>query len=248
METRMSTYFISDLHLDPARTETYDKFAHYLRSIKSDAQQLYILGDLFDYWIGDDGLDLIGHHRAVELLEELTESGIQISLMHGNRDFLIGEDFLSRFGGMLIPDPQLIVIGSKVVLLMHGDSLCTDDVEHQRYREIVLSPEWQSAILQLPITERLQRALDMRMQSESGKTKKSLQLMDVNQQAVVDVMLKHEADILIHGHVHRPGIHQVQANGKNLRRYVLGDWDSGNDGVIRVSSSGEFNLYLPSGE
>ena len=131
---------------------------------------------------------------------------------------------------------------------MHGDSLCTDDVEHQRYREIVLSPEWQSAVLELPITERLQRAMDMRMQSETGKAKKNLQLMDVNQQTVVDVMLKHEADILIHGHVHRPGIHQVQANGQNLRRYVLGDWDSGNDGVIRVSSSGEFNLYLPSGE
>ena len=244
----MSTYFISDLHLDPARAETYDKFARYLRSIKSDAQQLYILGDLFDYWIGDDGLDLIGHHQAVELLEELTESGTHISLMHGNRDFLIGEDFLSRFSGTLIPDPQLIVIGGKVVLLMHGDSLCTDDVEHQRYREIVLSPEWQSAVLELPITERLQRALDMRMQSETGKAKKNLQLMDVNQQTVVDVMLKHEADILIHGHVHRPGIHQVQANGQNLRRYVLGDWDSGNDGVIRVSSSGEFNLYLPSGE
>ena len=89
----MSTYFISDLHLDPARAETYDKFARYLRSIKSDAQQLYILGDLFDYWIGDDGLDLIGHHQAVEILEELTESGTHISLMHGNRDFLIGEDF-----------------------------------------------------------------------------------------------------------------------------------------------------------
>ena len=168
----MSTYFISDLHLDPARAETYDKFARYLRSIKSDAQQLYILGDLFDYWIGDDGLDLIGHHQAVELLEELTESGTQISLMHGNRDFLIGKDFLSRFNGTLIPDPQLIVIGGKVVLLMHGDSLCTDDVEHQRYREIVLSPEWQSAVLELPITERLQRALDMRMQSETGKAKK----------------------------------------------------------------------------
>ena len=241
----MATYLISDIHLDPKNTETYDKFRKYLGTIKSDAEQLYILGDLFDYWIGDDGLDLIGHRPAIEILQDLTVTGTKVFIMHGNRDFLIGEEFISHFDGTLIPDPHQILINDESFLLMHGDSLCTDDLEHQRYREIVLDPKWQKEVLKLSLQERHNRARDMRMQSQKGKLDKSPELMDVNLDAVTEVMEKYRVRVLIHGHVHRTAVHKLKVNGRDALRYVLGDWDSGKDGVIRIDSDGTIDLYPP---
>ncbi|MDE0309495.1 MAG: UDP-2,3-diacylglucosamine diphosphatase [Acidiferrobacterales bacterium] len=241
----MAIYLISDIHLDPKNTDTYGRFRQYLESIKSDAVQLYILGDLFEYWIGDDGLDLLGHRPAVEALKDLSESGVRIFIMHGNRDFLIGNSFIDHFNGTLIPDPYIITVNDEAILLMHGDSLCTDDVGHQRYREIVLDPEWQREVLKLSVHERHDRARDMRMQSETGKIEKNEELMDVNLDAVAQTMHRHDVRILIHGHVHRTAVHKLTVNGRAAYRYVLGDWDSGNDGVIRISPNGEINLYAP---
>ena len=230
----MAIYFISDIHLNPARPDVYEDFSSYLRRIAHDADELYILGDLFDYWIGDDGIDLLGHQTAVERLRETSLGGTKIFVMHGNRDFLIGQRFLDQFSGVLLTEPHVIELGGQPVLLMHGDSLCTDDVEHQNYRKTVLSPQWQKAVLELPLQERLNRALSMRQQSKSNRVDKSHELMDVNQDAVRKTMLEYEVRTLIHGHVHKPGIHEFEIDNLVYRRYVLGDWGGKSEGVIKV--------------
>ena len=166
-------------------------------------------------------------------------------IMHGNRDFLIGQEFVNTFDGTLLPDPTVVEVKGKPTLLMHGDSLCTDDVEHQRFRQIVNSQEWQSEFLSLPVSERLKRALDMRQQSESGKVRKDEMLMDVTESAVCEEMKRARVRQMIHGHVHKPGIHYHKVDDNNATRYVLGDWDGGTDGVLSVSPNGEINLYVP---
>jgi len=216
-----------------------------LETIKKDADELYILGDLFDYWIGDDGIDLLGHRRAAQLLQSVSEQGIKIFFMHGNRDFLVGEHFLGLFSATLLSDPSVIRINGQNVLLMHGDSLCTQDVEHQRYRQIVLSSQWQEEILKLAPEERLHRALDMRKESSSNKQNKASEIMDVDLNTVNSFMHNCAADVMIHGHVHKPGIHEVRSSKVSGRRYVLGDWDGGSDGVIRVNADGQITLYTP---
>ena len=242
----MAKFFISDIHLDPNRQDTYRKFIRYLRSIAAEAEELYILGDLFEYWIGDDAASLLGHEAAVNALKQLSEDGVRIFVMHGNRDFLIGEEFVSSFDGMLLDAEHILQIGPHFVLLMHGDSLCTDDIEHQRFREIVLSSQWQKAFLSLNLQDRIARALELRELSENSKAKKHSDVMDVNLETVSDVMQRNKTNILIHGHVHKRGIHQVDMKGETGIRYVLGDWDSNKDGVIRIDSAGEIELYCPS--
>ncbi len=239
----MAAYFLSDTHLSPQQPEVYDKFIRYLEFIRNDADDLYILGDLFDYWIGDDGIELLGHRQAVEALANLSAHGTKISVMHGNRDFLIGQSFIDQIGASLISDPTTIELNGQPVLLMHGDSLCTDDVAHQRYRTTVLSTQWQDAILALPLSERLDRALAMRNMSEQGKQTKTQQLMDVNLKSVIKMMEAHAVHLLIHGHTHRPAIHDVVINGSAAKRYVLGDWGRGYDAVIRVDSNGVLDLH-----
>ncbi len=239
----MAAYFLSDTHLSPEQPATYEKFCRYLRAIRADADELYVLGDLFDYWIGDDGLDLLGHRPAAEALAELSNAGVKISVMHGNRDFLIGSEFIEVIGASLINDPTTIDIGGEPALLTHGDSLCTDDIEHQRYRKTVLSPEWQKAILELTLPERLNRALEMRATSEKSKTQKSMDLMDVNQDSVIKAMQEFNVNTLIHGHTHRPNVHKFHIDGCEKIRYVLGDWGRGNDAVIRIDSDGNIDLH-----
>ena len=241
----MTKFFISDIHLDPKRQDTYLKFIRYLDSIAAEAEELYILGDLFEYWIGDDAVSLLGHGTAVNALKQLAKHGVRIFVMHGNRDFLIGEDFVSSFDGRLLGAEHILQIGSHSVLLMHGDSLCTDDVEHQRFREIVLSKQWKKEFLSLNLQDRVARALELRELSENSKAKKHSYIMDVNPETVSEVMQRHETNILIHGHVHKRGIHQVDLKCEKGMRYVLGDWDSSKDGVIRVDSAGDFELYCP---
>ena len=239
----MAVYFLSDTHLSAQSPTVYEKFIRYLDSIRRDADELYILGDLFDYWIGDDGIETLGHQPALDALSKLASSGTRISLMHGNRDFLIGTRFADEIGATLITDPTVIQLAARPTLLTHGDSLCTDDIEHQRYREIVLSPKWQAAILELPVSERCARALEMRAMSEKNKKDKSLEIMDVNEDTVIETMREFAVQVMIHGHTHRPAIHDMTIEGKAARRYVLGDWGRGNDAVIRVGSNGEIDFH-----
>ena len=219
-----TSLFISDLHLDPARPEAIQLFDDFIRQKAQAADQLFILGDLFEYWLGDDASSHCGYQSIAESLATLSSHNTKVYLMHGNRDFLMGKDFTSCFAGWLLSDPSKITLGENEVLLMHGDSLCTDDVAHQQFREQSRNPEWQQAILAKSILEREQLARQLRMQSTQGNAEKPEAIMDVNQSAVETMMKNHQVQLLIHGHTHRTAIHNLELNGSAAHRIVLGDW------------------------
>lgn len=219
----MTTLFISDLHLDPLRPQITESFLQFLASEARRADSLYILGDLFEVWIGDDDPD--PHHaRVMAGLRELAGTGIPVYFMHGNRDFLIGEGFAKLTGCRILSDPTLVELQGTPALLMHGDTLCTDDTEYQRFRSMVRDPAWQQTFLSKPLEERHAFAAQARSESRSQTRQKAESIMDVNQQAVEKIMLQHGVARLIHGHTHRPAIHRFTAGGKPHTRIVLGDW------------------------
>ena len=220
----MRTLFISDLHLTPERPQIIQLFVRFLGQQACRADALYILGDLFEYWIGDDAAEHIGHRSAVESLRSLCDSNVPVYIMRGNRDFLLGEHFCDQTGCQLLTEPMRLCLYDQQVLIMHGDSLCTDDVDHQLFRKRVLDPAWQRDFLARPILERLEIALDLRKGSENSKRQKSAAEMDVNQTTVESVMRTHNVDLLIHGHTHRAAIHEMELDGRRARRIVLGDW------------------------
>lgn len=228
----MAALFISDLHLHPSRPAVSRCFLDFIAALNND-QTLYILGDLFEFWVGDDHPEPA--YAPVKLaLQRCTADGTAVYLMHGNRDFLIGEQFAAETGCTLLDDPAVIDLCGRRTLLMHGDSLCTDDGDYQAMRTRLRSPEWQRQALSLPLGERLQLAREAREQSTLSGRGKDEYLMDVNQEAVVGALDQHCAEVLIHGHTHRPGIHHFMHNGGQRQRVVLGDWyDQGS--VLRVS-------------
>ena len=187
-------------------------------------EQLFILGDLFEYWVGDDGVGSLGHDSVETAIRKTVDSGTPVFFLHGNRDFLVGEEFARRTGCTLLPDPVVISLDQQDVLLSHGDALCTDDVEHQQARKQMLSSKWKMTFLEKPLSERIQTATALRHKSKSEKQTKSMAIMDVNQQSVEALMQQYKVDIMIHGHTHLPAVHQFELNGKPVRRYVLGDW------------------------
>jgi UDP-2,3-diacylglucosamine hydrolase len=236
----MTTYFISDLHLTPQRPETTDMFFNFLDTEASGAEAVYILGDLFELWIGDDAAEAIGQSSVLTALRQVTDQGVAIYFIHGNRDFLIGREFEQATGCIILPDPMRIKLGDARVILMHGDSMCTDDTEHQQFRKIVNDPAWQSEFLQLPVAKRIELAMDARSRSALHKSMTSMEIMDVNPDTVVREMEALDAEILIHGHTHRPGIHEVAINSRQSTRIVLGDWYT-QSSVLRYES-GVFQL------
>lgn len=223
----MSTWFISDLHLEPARPDSIQTLLAFLAHIEARADALYILGDFFEYWIGDDILETpVGavFKPIMQALRALRESGVPLYFLHGNRDFLIGETFAERSACELLPEEQVIDLYGTPTLIMHGDSLCTDDVAYQQARQLFRDPQWQAQVLQLSIPERVERAKAMRLESQANNQAKDERIMDVNAQAVVEVMRTHGVQHLIHGHTHRPAVHQFELNGQSAQRVVLGDW------------------------
>jgi len=215
--------FVSDLHLDASRPAATEAFLRFLRQDAQKVDTLYILGDLFEYWISDE--DQNPHHRAiVAALAELTASGVKCCIMHGNRDFMLGKRFEQESGTTLIHDPTLIYASGKSVLLSHGDTLCTDDIGYQRYRNIVRKPWLQAIYNALPFVLKRFLAAKIRGKSMIELHEKPPEIMDVNQQAVIDTLNKHEVDTLLHGHTHRPGVHQFEFDGRQMTRIVLGDW------------------------
>ena len=219
----MTTLFISDLHLDAVRPEITELFLKFLREEARRASSIYILGDFFEAWIGDDDDD--PHHaRVMQGLKELTAAGVPVSLMHGNRDFLIGERFLARTGAKLLTDPMVLDLYGTPTLLMHGDTLCTDDKEYQMVRRMLRDPAWQKDYLSKSLTERRAIAAHAREQSKLHTAAKAEYIMDVNQKAVEDAMQKHGVSRMIHGHTHRPAVHRFNSGGKDRERIVLGDW------------------------
>ena len=216
----MTHYFISDLHLDPSRSHCTEGFLRYLSRIQA-SDQLYILGDLFEAWLGDD--DDTAFTRAIAAALQ-TCSGT-LYFMHGNRDFLLGEVYAKRCGLTLLPEYHQITVGSESILLLHGDSLCTDDTAYMKIRPMLRDPSFQKQLLAKPILERQAIALDARAESQAHTSQTKLAIMDVNPQAVRDALLAQQCQTMIHGHTHRPFDHHSVLEDQIGRRMVLGDWD-----------------------
>lgn len=223
----MRRLFISDLHLSPARPELIQLACDFLRSHANDIDELYILGDIFNTWLGDD---LIPDEFSpfVSQLQALSANGTSIFLMVGNRDFMLGKQFAQRVGGNLIQDGYRLKLGQQDALLMHGDSLCTDDISYQRYRRVVRNRPLQWCFLHLPASFRQRISDKIIATSKQKKQHKAAMIMDVNQDEVARVMEESDIDLLIHGHTHRPAIHAVPLSRREqpAQRIVLGDWDN----------------------
>jgi len=244
------TYFISDLHLDPSRPHLFKLFYEFTEKIRSDAEALYILGDLFEFWIGDDIIDLpIGkpYFPVIEQLKSLSDAGTKIYFIQGNRDFLIGEHFMQRIGGKLLPDETVIDLYGTPTLIMHGDTLCTDDKSYQFMRKILRLKIVQKLYLSMSPEKRAQKASQVRQKTSTRTKQKNYSILDVNQQEVekvvsrgaAETMLERSDDdpkgeikssksrgvsFLIHGHTHRPAEHDFLLEGVPMKRIVLGDW------------------------
>ncbi|HSN16666.1 MAG TPA: UDP-2,3-diacylglucosamine diphosphatase [Gammaproteobacteria bacterium] len=233
----MTALFISDLHLDGTRPETTRLLLDFLQRDASQASALYILGDFFEVWIGDDDDD--AHHAQVmAALRALTGAGVPVYLMHGNRDFLIGKRFADRTGVKLLSDPTLIDLGGIPTLLMHGDTLCTDDRQYQKARRFLRNPLVQGVYLALPLSLRRRIADYARAKSKADTAAKASYIMDVNQGAVEETMRAHGVTRLIHGHTHRPAVHRFKdSSGNDMERIVLGDWHD-QSSILKWSGNG----------
>jgi UDP-2,3-diacylglucosamine hydrolase len=219
----MTALFISDLHLDSQRPGSTQQFLEFMRSRARSAARLYILGDLFEAWIGDDDDDP-DLDPILDALAELTRGGTACCFMHGNRDFLIGQRFAVRTGCRLLGDYETVELFGERVLLTHGDLLCTDDTRYMTLRASVRDPRWQRDFLAKPLGERRKIAREMRAMSRTEVTSKSEDIMDVNAATVVETMRKSGVRTLLHGHTHRPGVHRFDLDGRNATRIVLGAW------------------------
>jgi UDP-2,3-diacylglucosamine hydrolase len=219
----MTRLFVSDLHLDAAAPEAVDQFLNFLLTHVADAEALYILGDLFEAWVGDDDPDPT-KARVCEGLRALTATGVGCFVLHGNRDFLIGRDFCRRTGSRLLADPVVADLDGERVLLTHGDALCTDDHSYQELRSTVRTPEWQRRFLALPVADRELIANQARAGSKEHVSRTIPNIMDVNQDAVSTAYRATKVRRIIHGHTHRPGVHDTAIEGEAAQRLVLGAW------------------------
>ncbi len=219
----MATLFVSDLHIDAAGAAITERFLRFLDAEAAQADSLYILGDLFESWIGDDAPDA-AQRRVIDALRKLTVGGVPCFVMHGNRDFLIGERFAAQTGAELLSDPVLITQRGERVLAMHGDALCTDDRPYQRLRATVRDPDWQRRFLALSAAARRSLAGAARAGSRAHTAALETTIADVNADSVATVLRTSGALTLIHGHTHRPAIHHLDVDGHARRRIVLGDW------------------------
>ena len=231
------TLFISDLHLSPAQPETVELFLRFLGQRAKKAGALYILGDLFDAWIGDDN-EIAPVPAILAAMRTLHENSCRLFIMQGNRDFLLGEIFAEKAGAALLPDPAVIDLYGTPTLLMHGDLLCTDDITYQQFRQQIRNPLLIADFLSKPIPERLEMAAKLRKQSGGANGAKNEDIMDVNQQTVERIMLENSTNLLIHGHTHRPSEHQFCLNGLDAKRIVLADWRGGKGEALCVTDEG----------
>jgi UDP-2,3-diacylglucosamine hydrolase len=230
-----NTFFISDLHLDPARPAVSAALADFLHRHR-DCERLFILGDLFEAWVGDDDDAPLATATAA-LLRDFSDAGPELAIMVGNRDFLLGEQFCQRAGARLLPDPTVIDLYDTPTLLLHGDSLCTGDAEYQAFRKTARDPQWQAELLSRPLEERRALAAQLRAMSKEANSNKAEDIMDVTPSEVQAMMRDHGVTRMIHGHTHRPHCHEESTG----TRWVLGDWDQ--RGWAIEASAGEIELY-----
>ena len=232
----MTAIFISDLHLTAGDAETTRRFVEFMEGPARAARELYILGDLFEAWIGDDDDDP-RLTPIVIALRRLTDSGVACALMHGNRDFLLGQRFCLATGARLLGDYERIELFGEPVLLTHGDLLCTDDTRYMTLRAELRSPEWQRDFLVRPLAERRQIASDLRQLSATEIAAKDQYIMDVNQTTVERTMRDNGVALLMHGHTHRPAVHRFELDGRPAQRIVLGAWYH-DPSIVRWTASG----------
>ncbi len=219
----MTILFISDLHLEANRPEIGEQFLDFLAGEAATADALYILGDLFEAWLGDDDPNpYYGHIKLA--LRKFTDSGIPTYFMHGNRDFTIGARFSEETGLEILDDPTVVSLYGEDVLLTHGDAMCTDDVQYQQIRAMTRDPAWQAMMLAKSIEERIAFAIQARQESLARGEALSDEIMDVNEDAVVETLRESNVGTMLHGHTHRPAIHVVNFDGRSAKRIVLGDW------------------------
>lgn len=234
----MRTLFISDLHLGHHHPGLVQNFFRFLGDQAASADQLFILGDFFDAWIGDDDDDPLVEDVKRHLRDYARDHAV--FFLHGNRDFLLGERFAADTGVRLLPESWRIDLGGRAALIMHGDTLCTRDVEYMKFRAMVRSPAWQQQILAMPLAQRRQLAADLRRNSQSLNAMKAEDIVDVTPAEVEKVMRAAGVDLLIHGHTHRPARHPLTLDGAPAERWVLGDW--GDWGWYLAAENGHLDL------
>ncbi|NQY47594.1 MAG: UDP-2,3-diacylglucosamine diphosphatase [Colwellia sp.] len=217
------TYFIADLHLCENRPDITACFLRFLKDDAIEAEKLYILGDLFEAWVGDDD-DSPYLKTIADALTKLSQIGTKIYFIHGNRDFLLGKSYAKKAKMQLLPEIETIELYGQTVVIMHGDTLCTRDINYQVFRKKSRSWWWQTAVKSLPLFIRKKMAANYRKQSAAATAVKSQEIMDVTESEVVTCLEQYQSQLLIHGHTHRPAVHEIMANGENAQRIVLGDW------------------------
>ncbi len=218
----MTTLFISDLHMEADRPDIADQFLRFLETEALNADALYILGDLFESWVGDD--DPNEHYAWIKQgLKKLTRKDVPVYFMHGNRDFMIGADFAAETGMQILDDPTIIECHGQQVLLSHGDAYCTDDVEYQAVRTMTRDPQWQAMMLSKSLEERLAFAAQARAASVAHGGTIDEVISDVNAEAIEQALTDATVSVMLHGHTHRPAIHDLVVNGQPAKRIVLGD-------------------------
>ena len=237
--------FVSDLHLREERPDLTQRFAVFLAdTAAANVEVLFILGDLFEYWIGDDDLDAPFNEEVCNLLRSAADMGPRICFIAGNRDFLVGERFAAAAGIELLPETTVVMAGGMATLLMHGDTVCTDDLPYQEFRRMVRSPQWQEAFLARPLSERRAEVEKLRKRSAEAMLGKTAAIMDANPDAIRSALLAHDCTRLIHGHTHRPGHKQVMLGSGRAERWVLSDWDTARGDALEIGAAGVRRLAL----
>jgi UDP-2,3-diacylglucosamine hydrolase len=231
------TAFVSDVHLSEERPRIVEQFFEFLAGEARAADALYVLGDLFEYWAGDDDLEDALNRRVADAFSKLHAAGTPVHFLHGNRDFLVGRAFAESAGASLLEDGTVVDLYGTPTLLMHGDILCTDDVEYQKFRAYARDPVNQARFLALPLPARRAQIRGIRAQSESAKGAKTAEIMDVNAKAVDEALRRSGYPRLIHGHTHRPGRHEHEVDGHTCERWVLADWYA-NGSYLKCDASG----------
>ncbi|WMN88309.1 UDP-2,3-diacylglucosamine diphosphatase [Vibrio parahaemolyticus] len=232
----MTTLFISDLHLTPSRPDITECFVTFMRTEAPKADALYVLGDLFEFWVGDDDKTPFSNKIRTEF-KTLTDSGVRVFFIQGNRDFLLGKRFCKQTGITLLDDVCTIDLYGKKAVILHGDTLCTDDVDYQKFRKTVHQPWLQWVFNHIPWFIKKKIVAKVQSDIRDDKSNKSLDIMDVNQSEVENVMSQYCVDLMIHGHTHRPDTHHFDVNGVKKTRIVLGDWYT-QGSVLQVNSDG----------
>ncbi len=228
----IQAFFVSDIHLSESEPGIARLFFDFLENEAPNARSLYILGDLFDAWAGDDDIGDPFNHEVVSRLGRVSSGGVDVHVMHGNRDFLMGSRFFEEAGAIHLPDPHVIEFEDRKIVLTHGDMLCTGDAEYQAFRKTVRNESWQSEFLQQPLSIRKEIISNLRKSSEEKKQEKPSGIMDADQHAVESMLVAHDCRLMIHGHTHKPARHRFEMGDERCERWVLGDWHERNASCI----------------